>query len=111
MKKIFALLVAVTIVASMCLFPVSAAAAEPVPAEETITQEVEEASVSPRIMHHYTKTVKKTYESHASAPESIYYEEYNMDAWFRGTLYLKSIVLQSNGVWLATYTGTLQGQI
>lgn len=111
MKKIFALLVAITIVASMCLFPVSAAAAEPVPTEETITLEVDRAGASPRILHQYTKTVTKTYASHTSAPDSIYYEEYNLGAWFDGTLYLQSLVRQSSGLWLATYTGTLRGQI
>lgn len=111
MKKIFALLVAVTIVASMCLFPVSAAAFDSVPTEEIITQEAEETAAAPRIMHSYIKTVTKTYESYTSAPESIYYEEYNLGAWFRGTLYLQSIVSEGNGLWLATYRGSLQGRI
>lgn len=111
MKKIFTLLIAVTMIATLCLFPVSATEAEPAPAEAVVSQEVEETGISPRFVHSYTKTVTKTYGSYTSVPEYIYYEEYNMGSWFSGKLFLKKVELQSNGLWLATYTGLLQGQL
>lgn len=111
MKKTLALLVVVSILASVCLFPVSAAEVECVPEETVATQQEGESTVTPYIMHHYNKTITQLYASPELAPASIYYKEYNLNAWFEGTLYLQNIVIQSDGFWLATYIGTLQGQI
>lgn len=80
--------------------------------EETVTAE----AVSPRIIHSYTKTVTKTYSSFYSIPTSISYEEYNstLGVWFTGTLTLQSAKRDTSVSferWIATYTGTLIGNI
>lgn len=56
------------------------------------------------------KTITKTYSSQSSIPTSVYYEEYTMGTWFRGTLYLYSVV-KSGTVYKATFTGTLTGYV
>lgn len=73
----------------------------------TLTEE------SPRIEHSYSKTVTRTYASHTAALNLIYYEEFSssMSTWFRGTLYLQSVVKTGTGDWIATYTGTLFGNL
>lgn len=111
MKRVFTLLLAVMLFASVCFFPVSAAEVEYAP-DEVITSQGDEGDVSPRFMHHYTKTVYKVYVNYNSIPQSIYYEEFNdQDGWFVGTLYLVGTTKLSNGHWQATFRGTLQGYI
>lgn len=53
--------------------------------------------------------IEKTYAAYP-VPDSIYYTEYNMSAWFSGTLYLNSLY-RLNNIWHATYIGTLVGVI
>lgn len=111
MKRVLTLLLAVMLFASVCLFPVSAAEVECAP-DEVIASQGDEVNASPRIMHHYTKTVTKKYINYNEIPQSIYYEEYDSQgSWFSGTLYLIGTTKLSNGQWQATFRGTLQGQI
>lgn len=102
MKRFFVLLIAVMFIASVCLVPVSAAEVIP-------SQEIDENQVTPRFVHTYQKIVTMVYEDYDSIPASIEYKEYKTESWFTGTLHLQSVVRQSDGTWLATYRGLLQG--
>lgn len=90
--------------------PVFAAEAENIKETTTIlSTQSSDTEISPQIVHSYTKTVPKTYSSYP-VPTSISYTEYNMNAWFSGTLYLQSVT-RSGSNWIATYSGTLTGVI
>lgn len=56
------------------------------------------------------KTVVKTYATFDDVPTSIYYQEYTLDAWFRGDLFLQKVE-KIGSVWHATFSGNLVGNI
>lgn len=109
MKKFFSVLLILTLVFSFNEFSASAAT---ISTEKPITFSVN-SSISPRIVHSYTKTIKKTYSSASSIPEKISYTEYNdeFQAEFSGILYLKSTQKTASGYWQATFSGNLVGRI
>ncbi|MDR2546128.1 MAG: hypothetical protein LBC96_01285 [Lachnospiraceae bacterium] len=83
-------------------------------AEIPITQNLlvtdKEDTPSNRIIHSYDKTIVVYFPSYSSVPSTYYYEEFNYGSWFKGTLNLRSVVVE--GSWFkATYSGKLVGNI
>lgn len=69
-------------------------------------------AITPQYWSSYEKTVVRFYSSPTSIPTSIYYSEYNngFGGQFSGTLYLVSVVRNSNGSYNATYSGNIGGE-
>lgn len=107
MKKVIALIFTMCLTIFTATIPTFAA--EPTTNVATTYEQDSNEDITPRIVHSYSKTVVKTYSTYP-VPYSISYQEYNMSAWFSGTLYLDS-VYGSGGNWIATYSGTLSGII
>jgi hypothetical protein len=102
MKRKLALLIVLTIILSTTIVPAYA--------QETSTITISDQDNSSKIVVSYKKTITKYYSDYYSIPQSIYYEEYKDGTWFSGTLFLVSTQVSGNG-WLATFTGTLQGNM
>lgn len=108
MKKFLALILAVCLVLSMGMTPVLASESE-----DSAAIHSGENNITPVIVVHYDVTIERVYNTYAEILQYVNFSEYNPSygVVFSGTLSLRSAVQQSNGTWLATYSGPLFGQI
>lgn len=110
MKNSMAIILTIIFVITLTTVPVFAAETKNITGTPIILSvQNSDTENPPQIVHSYTKTVIKTYSSYP-VPSSISFMEYDMNAWFSGTLYLQS-VYRSGGNWIATCSGTLIGVI
>lgn len=112
MKLKKGIIVVLTLILSLSVLPVTSKASDSHTSSNhnsISNSQLDDVNSSTRFVHSYTKTVTKT---HTTYPTATYidYKEYNMNAWFSGTLYLQSVTKSGNN-WIAVYKGTLVGNI
>lgn len=111
MKKVIVVLLTAVMLLS---FNATTYAAETVDAGKDATVFVSDGVVTPNAWYYsYTKTITKNYASLDDVPDSIEYSEYNsgVDAECSGTLTLKSVIIQSSGLYKATFSGKIGAYI
>ncbi|WMJ85661.1 hypothetical protein [Anaerocolumna sp. MB42-C2] len=107
MKKIIVFVLTVVMLLS---FSATTYAAETVDTSKGAERFESDSIFTPNAWYYsYTKTITKKYASMDDIPESIEYSEYNsgVDAECSGTLKLKSVTPQSNGLYKVVFSGTI----
>lgn len=112
MKKSILIVMVLTLIMSVSIFPAKASNIS----NDAATTKAERNDDSQRIAPQYNRTVKYHFSDFNRIPTYIYFREYDEIAqtWFNGSLSLISVIREySNGrvVWKATYSGTLTGNI